>query len=55
MGKFREVRRIVLVPCPDCYSTGRTLGGPCQTCAGTGQVERIVNEIVNEEEIKADV
>lgn len=54
MSKYKRVRRIILVPCPDCYATGLSVGGKCTTCKGSGEVERVVNEIVREdEEVKA--
>lgn len=54
MSKFKTVRRIVRVPCPDCYGTGLETGGKCHTCKGTKEVERVVNEVVDEgNEIKA--
>ena len=49
MSKFKTVRRIVFVPCPDCWGSGRAVGGACETCKGRGEVERVVNEIVPEE------
>lgn len=52
MSKYRTVRRVVLVPCPDCFGTGLETGGKCRTCKGRGDVERIVNEIVAEDEVK---
>ena len=54
MGKHRTVRRIVMVTCPDCYGTGLATGGKCGTCKGTREVERVVNEIVSDEEIKTN-
>ena len=50
MGKFKTVRRVVMVACTDCWGTGRAGGGKCESCKGKGEVETIVNEIVADEE-----
>lgn len=51
---MKRIRRIIMVACPDCYGTGLAVGGKCRTCKGTGEVERVVNEIVHEDdEVKA--
>lgn len=51
---MKRIRRIVRVPCPDCWGSGLSVGGKCRTCKGSGEVERVVNEIVHEEnEVKA--
>ena len=52
MSKHKTVQRWVSVPCPDCWGTGRETGGKCATCKGTGNVERVVNEIVSDDEVK---
>ena len=49
MSKYKTVRRIVFVPCPDCWGSGLAVGDKCRTCKGSGEVERVVNEIVAEE------
>ena len=38
--------------CLDCLGTGRRAGNPCETCKGTGEVEKTRTEIVQEEEAK---
>lgn len=48
---MKTVRRIVKVPCPDGWGTGRETGGKCRACKGAGEIERIVNEIVHDEEV----
>ncbi len=51
---MKYIRRIVMVVCADCFGTGLALGGKCATCQGTGEVKRVVNEIVHEDdEVKA--
>jgi len=54
MGKHKRIQRWVSVPCPDCFGTGLETGGKCGTCKGTREVERVVNEIVSDEEIKTN-
>lgn len=55
MSKYRTVRRVILVPCPQCGGRGSvpTNHGyiPCPNpdCFG-GDVERIVNDIVHDDE-----
>lgn len=46
---MKQIKRIVLVPCGDCYGTGLAVGGKCSTCKGTGEVERVVVEMVHED------
>lgn len=46
---MKTVRRIIKVICFDCYGTGLAVGGKCRTCKGTGEVERWVVEIVDED------
>lgn len=46
---MKQIRRIVYVPCPDCYGTGLEVGGKCSTCKGQGNVPRVVIEIVHDE------
>lgn len=50
MSKYKRVRRVVMVYCGDCWGTGKAGGGKCETCKGTGEVERIANEIVSDDE-----
>lgn len=45
MSKHKTVRRVVMVYCSNCWGTGRAGGGKCET---------IVNEIVSDEEIRAN-
>lgn len=51
---MKRIRRVVKVLCPDCLGTGfeYVKGGrkACSTCNGNGEVERIVNEIVHDDE-----
>lgn len=50
MKGYKRVRRIVSVPCHDCYGTGKGLGGGrCVTCDGKGNVERVVVEVIHDE------
>lgn len=50
MSKYKEVRRTVKIMCSDCWGTSRTLGGKCETCKGTGQVDRVIVELVPDDE-----
>lgn len=47
MKGYKRVKRTILVPCPSCLGTGHK----CLVCAGTGEVERVVVEIVSEDEV----
>lgn len=48
MTAHKRIRRIVLVPCPDCLGTGRDgHGGKCPYCVN-GEVPKVIVEIVNE-------
>lgn len=46
---MKQIRRIVLVPCTDCFGTGKEIGGPCSTCKGKGEIERPVVEFIHDE------
>lgn len=50
---MKRIRRIVQVSCPDCYGTGREVGGKCHTCKGRGEVERVVVEVVHDDGVEA--
>lgn len=50
MTRHKRLKRIVLCPCGDCLGTGRDgRGGRCAACAGTGEVIRVVVEVVADE------
>lgn len=56
MSKHKRIRRIILVLCPNCAGRGTliTRNGlvSCPECNGRGEVERVVNEIVSDEEVE---
>lgn len=55
MAKYKEVRRIIEVVCMSCWGTGLAVGDKCLECRGKGKVQRVVVEIIHDEEVKADV
>lgn len=55
----KRIQRIVKIDCKDCGGNGyrhdnRGERVKCVPCKGTGEVETIVNEIVNEDEVKTN-
>lgn len=42
MKGYKRVRRVYLAICGSCLGTGHK----CLVCAGTGEVERVINELV---------
>lgn len=57
MSKYRTIRRIILVTCTNCLGSGNLITKhglvTCAECNGRGEVERIINEIVHDEEAPA--
>lgn len=47
-------RYTIKVPCGDCLGVGERYYGKikrkCDTCKGTGEVDRVVNEVTGEQE-----
>jgi DnaJ-class molecular chaperone len=59
VSKFKTIRRIIFVTCPNCVGRGTliTKNGlvACPDCNGRGETERIINEIVHDEDVKAGI
>lgn len=53
MTTYRRIRRIILCICMACSGTGILNMHKCPACAGTGNVERVVVEIVREDKVNA--
>lgn len=56
---MKTVRRIVKIECKDCGGNGYRHDNSgarvrCAPCKGTGEVERVVNEIVHDDEVVKD-
>lgn len=49
---MKRIRRIIMVRCTDCWGTGRSVSGSCITCKGKGEVERVVVEIVQDDQVQ---
>lgn len=49
---MKRIRRVIEIRCPDCSGLGRIAGTfrMCQTCGGRGVVDRVVVEIVHDDE-----
>lgn len=48
--RWQRVRRLILVVCMDCFGSGVLRGQTCITCKGTGEIEKHITEIINEDE-----
>jgi DnaJ-class molecular chaperone len=51
---MQRIKRIIQIQCKDCFGKGygHNPDGtrkPCEVCGGTGEVERVVNEILTDE------
>lgn len=49
---MKRIRRIVRIQCPTCSGLGRVAGTSkkCSECKGKGEVDRVINEIVHDDE-----
>lgn len=50
MKGYKRIRRVIRVICTDCYGTGLFIVSECSTCKGTGDVERVIVELVPAED-----
>ena len=49
---MKRIRRVIQIQCPDCVGLGRVAGTSkkCPTCKGNGEVDRVINEIVHDDD-----
>lgn len=54
----KRVRRIVWVPCGECFGCGSVgkdgMRKPCNVCLGRGEVEKYLTEFVTDDEAEAE-